>query len=379
MRSGRSPSEGRHRRRPRARSASATARAPARPATASTRRCRASSSARRRPRRRRARSRRHHRPPARRPPRHRRASAIAHAEPLADPDGHPDASPTPVPSPSPGTAPLTIAGARAVAVGAPAFTRGVVVAEAGRLGTPPLSWRSRDATGGMPVRVAGRQSRCLRGDARRGARPDGRPVRPARAPPDRDRASPSSARRRCPRRPRSVPAQAGEATEGRLATVRGTVAAAPTKATSGDITFTIKGSDGAALRDPGRRQRRTSTSPSCAREPCATFTGIVGQRASRKGVLDGYRLWIRDRADIASVTQPGPASSATPKPSGSAGSGAASVVSIATAKARDGKTVTIEGVLTTSRTLLDASGPAGDRRGPDAARSRPTCPRPMAG
>ena len=30
----------------------------------------------------------------------------------------------------------------------------------------------------------------------------------------------------------------------------------------------------------------------------ATVTGIVGQRASRKGALDGYRLWVRDPEDV---------------------------------------------------------------------------------
>ena len=95
--------------------------------------------------------------------------------------------------------------------------------------------------------------------------------------------------------------QAGEPTEGRLATIRGTVAAAPTKATSGDITLTITGSDGATLRLLADASATLDVSI-LRKGTVATFTGIVGQRASRKGVLDGYRLWVRDRADIASVT-----------------------------------------------------------------------------
>ena len=36
------------------------------------------------------------------------------------------------------------------------------------------------------------------------------------------------------------------------------------------------------------------------------LTGIVGQRASRKGALDGYRLYVRDRADVVALsTAPG--------------------------------------------------------------------------
>ena len=37
------------------------------------------------------------------------------------------------------------------------------------------------------------------------------------------------------------------------------------------------------------------------------LTGIVGQRASRKGALDGYRLHLRDRGDIAARRPGGPA------------------------------------------------------------------------
>jgi hypothetical protein len=149
--------------------------------------------------------------------------------------------------------------------------------------------------------------------------------------------------------------QAGEGTEGRLAAIRGTITAAPAKSTSGDIAFTIDGTDGASLRvyadasaglDAGVLRKGAS----------ATFTGIVGQRASRKGELDGYRLWVRDRADIAGLTQPSSSHSPSQTPRPSATPGPNSVRSIASAKARDGETVTVEGLLTVERTLLDASG-----------------------
>ena len=277
----------------------------------------------------------------------------ASASPTPSPSPTSTASPSPTPAPSSGTAPLTIAGARAVPVGQQAFTRGVVVAEAGRLGTPRVL-AIADATGGLAVRI-----------------PDGL-VLPGRGTLLEMRGVLADPYGQLELRPSStgitvvgtaaLPApmtilagQAGEPTEGRLATVRGTVVATPAKATSGDITFTVTGSDGATLRLLADGSANLDVSI-LRKGTTATFTGIVGQRASRKGVLDGYRLWVRDRADIANLSQPGPASSATPKPSGSAGSGSTSVVSIATARARDGKSVTIEGVLTTSRTLLDASG-----------------------
>ena len=150
--------------------------------------------------------------------------------------------------------------------------------------------------------------------------------------------------------------QAGEATEGRLATIRGHDHG---RAREGDERRH-------RLHDRGDRRRvaahRTPTPAPGSdagvlrKGASATFTGIVGQRASRKGALDGYRLWVRDRADIAGLTQPGssPTPSQTPRPSATPGPNG--VRSIAAAQARDGENVTVEGLLTVERTLLDASG-----------------------
>ena len=51
------------------------------------------------------------------------------------------------------------------------------------------------------------------------------------------------------------------------------------------------------------------------------IVGFVGQRATRTGALDGYRIWIRDAADLVLVTSPsGSSASGSPSPTGSAGS-----------------------------------------------------------
>ena len=34
------------------------------------------------------------------------------------------------------------------------------------------------------------------------------------------------------------------------------------------------------------------------------IVGFVGQRATRTGALDGYRIWIRDAADLMLVASP---------------------------------------------------------------------------
>ena len=82
-------------------------------------------------------------------------------------------------------------------------------------------------------------------------------------------------------------ADLGEATEGRLVELSGTVAAAPTKGTSGDFTVdssTPGGPSGSVRRlEQGRRR-------DLAKGKAYRVTGIVGQRATRKGALDGYRL-----------------------------------------------------------------------------------------
>lgn len=220
----------------------------------------------------------------------------ASAAPTASPGITPHPSPDPSAPPSPTPLPvLSIADARMVPVEGMAAVRGVVVAEAGRLGIPPLVVLA-DQTGGIPIRLADGMPAPPRGalvEARgRIAAPYGqtelRLVPGGLAP-----AGMGSV-------PEPLPLEAGaagEATEGRLVRVRGTIAASASRTTSGDLVLTITGDDGASLRvtadasaglDPAVLRRGGS----------AAFTGIVGQRASRKGALDGYRLWLRDPGDV---------------------------------------------------------------------------------
>ena len=94
--------------------------------------------------------------------------------------------------------------------------------------------------------------------------------------------------------------------------------------------------------------------------------GVVGQRASRKGVLDGYRICLRDPADaiaLAGLGLQGPATTTTgvATPSGVAGplgpgSASASVTRIAAALGLVDQHVAIEGVVTAPATLLDTTG-----------------------
>lgn len=231
--------------------------------------------------------------------------------------------------------------------------RGVVIAEAGRLGTPPLL-AVADATGGIVVRLPDGVDAPARGAVlvirgpiadpygqielrpkADGVRPDGSAPLPAATP---------------------LAAQLGEDSEGRLATVAGTVETKPVKATSGDISFTFGTTSGASIRVMA--DTSSGIDPATIRVGAAgRIVGVVGQRASRKGALDGYRLWLRDPRDLALVGPTMPTAPPAPGQSPHPSSGPATVsLPIAAALRQDGRAVTIAGVVTAGGTLLDATG-----------------------
>ncbi len=136
----------------------------------------------------------------------------------------------------------------------------------------------------------------------------------------------------------------GEATEARLVQLTGTGSVKAVKGTSGDLSIDlvdasgtsfhvmVDGSSGITLSDlPVGKGLRV--------------TGIAGQRASRKGVLDGYRVWLRDRGDIVQLGSVVTSPATNP------------AVPIASAlHLTDGASISIEGSVTVTATLLDASG-----------------------
>jgi hypothetical protein len=147
-------------------------------------------------------------------------------------------------------------------------------------------------------------------------------------------------------------ADLGEATEGRLVVLTGIVEHPPARSAGGLALWVID--------EAGNRARALVAAPSAIAAGDLLvghryrLTGIVGQRASRKGALDGYRLWLRDRSDIVHLAAPVP----TPPPTSSPSPGPISpaTVSIARALALQGHTVSVVGVVTIPASLLDASG-----------------------
>jgi hypothetical protein len=159
-----------------------------------------------------------------------------------------------------------------------------------------------------------------------------------------------------PPAPRDVDAATlGEATEGALVKVVGTIDARPTKATSGDITFFVRGGAGPVriVADASSGLAADSVVVGATYE----ITGVAGQRATRKGALDGYRVWPRDARDL---VRRGGSPTPTPSPSGGSprptSSPAAGVTSIADAVRRGSGRVTIEGLVTAPADLLDSTG-----------------------
>ncbi len=149
--------------------------------------------------------------------------------------------------------------------------------------------------------------------------------------------------------PRVVTArELGETVEGSLVRSAGTISRI-TRATTGAATIVADDASG-------------SFTVSCWR-PCATnakkgfsitVTGIAGQRASRSGAADGYRIWPRDTADIvvaaATGADPGRDDDSA---GGLATDGAGSVTTVAQATSARGRTVTVEATVTTAPGFID--------------------------
>ncbi len=288
--------------------------------------------------------------------------------PSATPTADPTATPTPVPTPTPTASPAptpsptasptpagaTIADVRTRQVGATVELVGTVSAELGRVGGPRL-FAVVDATGGIIVRLPDdadrpvrRQRLWIRGVL---ADPYGQlEVRPVtsglRVEGTGSLPSPTAV----------GAAGLAEVTEGRILTATGVVVGRPSKATSGDVSVTIELAGGGRLKAIADG---TSGVAASAFDEGATYrlTGIGGQRATRKGALDGYRLWLRDAGDVQRLSGGSAGGTPTPRPSGSPrNDGKATLVSIKRALSITDRDVVIEAVVTAGATLLDTSG-----------------------
>ena len=289
----------------------------------------------------------------------------AEPAPSPSPTTGPDPSPTvepsltaaPSPSPSPtaaGPSVIAIAVARTEPIGSTIAVTGAVTAEAGRIGKPSAIVID-DGTAGIVVQVAATED--LPGRGRQVevvgtlAGPYGQlEVRPAAGGlHDLGPGTP-------PAPVAATASQLGEGLEGRLVRIEGREAAAARRASSGDLAIDFVDASGAPF--------RVAVDASASLDRAAfvaggryRLTGVLGQRASRTGALDGYRLWLRDPADLERLDGPGasPAPSGGPSPSPTP-SASPTPLTILGAEAAGGATVTIEATVTVDAHLLDGSG-----------------------
>ena len=232
----------------------------------------------------------------------------------------------------------------------------MVAAEAGRLGSPALL-AIVDATGGLVVHLPAGAGTYTRGTlldvAGKIAAPYGQlEIRPAKADirllgtgllPTPDAVASSGLT---------------ESSEGRLVTTSGRLTSKPKKTSAGVLTIILERDGAASVKVMADLSSRVA---GASLKVGATYrvTGFVGQRASRSGALDGYRIWVRDTADLIVTAGPGASPSAKPrggKASPTPGSGSPATMSIARALRITDRDVAIDAVVTTPATLLDSTG-----------------------
>jgi len=279
--------------------------------------------------------------------------------PAASPTPTPDISPTPGTTPSPTPVPSqSIAAARSMPMGTRVRVAGVITAELGRLGTPALI-AIGDDSGGIAVRLPAGAAGFPRGTlvtvGGTLAAPYGQlEIRPT------DDGVQADGSGQLPVVIGAPPDGLDEADEARLETASGTVSAKPKRSSGGDLTIVLDRPGAASIKLLADASSQLAAD---VFEVGATYrvVGVVGQRASKKGALDGYRICLRDAADIVATLgtvgsddQGGPAGS--PGSSQLGGPSFGSVISVSAALVRLDQTVAIEAVVTAPSALLDSTG-----------------------
>ena len=239
------------------------------------------------------------------------------ATPLKPSATTPGSTSTPSGSPTPGRhADLAIL--RAMALGAEVRVAAVVTAENGRLGTPGLI-AVGDDTGGIAVRLPRGIDGFPRGTLLRVtgtlAAPYGQLE--IRAAADGVRAIGSQL---LPAPIELGPSGLDDTVEGRLVTVTGFVSAKPGRSSGGDLTIVLDRPGAPSLKVVADASSQITAG---AFTVGATYrvVGVVGQRATRKGALDGYRICPRDSADVVALVGvgapgTGPGSAGSPRAGG---------------------------------------------------------------
>ena len=281
--------------------------------------------------------------------------------PSAIPSPSPSRSPAPSPSPSPSGPPIvSLAAARLQPIGSVVRVAGVVTAEAGRLGTSSLL-SIEDGTAGILVTLPDAERSPARGWVIEVTGKLADPYGQLEIRPERGRI----VRLVVASLPEPIgiaAADLGEGLEARLVRLRASVTAVQRRTPAGDLTVTVTDEAGTIARvmvDARAGIRRDAFVAGTR----YALTGVVGQRATRRGALDGYRIWLRGPSDLRPDPSAGPSASPSSGPGGSpspsappSGPSEPTTLTIAGALATTGARVGIEGVVTVGPALLDATG-----------------------
>ncbi len=287
-------------------------------------------------------------------------------EPTPSPTALPTTGTTAAPSPTPGPSGsvLSIADARSRPVGSIVTVLGVVTAEAGRLGIPSVIVMA-DATGGIAVRLPAGSTPPARGRQILVSGPTAAPYGQLEIRPTTGHVA-DLGTESLPSPITVLGAGLREATEGRLVVIVATQKGVARKSVTGDLTVDLI--DGAGTKV---RVMVDASSGITTADLRATIryrlTGVVGQRSTRTGALDGYRIWLRDRADIAlePTTGPDPSGSGDGTGAGDGGTtggstggapGSGPILTIAAARLLVDARAVVIGTVIAGSGLLDADG-----------------------
>ena len=311
------------------------------------------------------------------------ATAVPTPVPTAGPGDTPEPTPAassaptpgatagPTPTPGPSGAVLSIADARARPIGSTVTVLGVVTAEAGRLGIPSVVVIA-DATGGIAVRLPAGSTPPARGRQLLISGPTAAPYGQLEIRPATGHVA-DLGTETLPNPITVSGAGLGEATEGRLVVIVATQKGVARRSVTGDLTVDLVDTAGTRVRVMVDASSGITTADLRA-STRYRLIGVVGQRSTRARALDGYRIWLRDRADItlpsAAGADPSGAGDGTGATGGSTGGStdgstggstggateAESVMTIAAARVLVDARAVVIGTVIAGSGLLDADG-----------------------
>jgi hypothetical protein len=156
--------------------------------------------------------------------------------------------------------------------------------------------------------------------------------------------------------PEPLPAtvgQIGEGLEAWLVSITGQIVSVQTE----DGRLTLEVADGGASLRVVADPATGLSAADVARGQLVRAVGVVGQHATASGALDGYKLWLRGRADLAILPAPSPSGPAATPGSAATPAAASVYTDLASGLAARGRVVDVVATVTAGVGLVDWGGP----------------------